>query len=140
MTRDELVLAALAPASGELHTPVQVQKLFFLIDQNVAHLIGGPFFDFEPYHYGPFDKSVYDELSHLAMRGLVDVTRSRWNSYRLTVQGQERGAAILESLDPKAANYIRTASKFVRDLSFTQLVAAIYRAYPAMRERSVFQG
>ena len=140
MTRQELVLAALSPAKGELYTPVQVQKLFFLIDENISRTVGGPHFHFEPYHYGPFDQTVYAELDRLARMGLVDVTRGRWNTYRLTLAGQAKGEELLNSLDAPAAAYIRSVSKFVRDLTFTQLVAAIYRAYPAMRERSVFQG
>jgi hypothetical protein len=42
-------------------------------------------------------------------------------------------------MDKKAIAYIRQASEFVRSLSFTQLVSAIYKAYPEMRENSVFQ-
>ena len=141
MTRQELVLAALSPAQGALHTPVQVQKLLFLIETNLVNLVDdGPHFHFEPYHYGPFDRAVYDELLRLSWQGYVDIMQDRWNSYRLTVEGQRQGERLLSTLDEQARDYITTISSFVRSLTFTQLVAAIYRAYPAMRERSVFQG
>jgi len=141
MTRQELVLAALSPAQGALHTPVQVQKLLFLIETNLVNLVDdGPHFHFEPYHYGPFDRAVYDELLRLSSQGYVDIMQDRWNSYRLTVEGQRQGERLLSTLDEQARDYITTISSFVRSLTFTQLVAAIYRAYPAMRERSVFQG
>ena len=58
MTRKEVVLAALAPAKHAPHSPVQVQKLIFLIDRNIPREVGGPHFDFQPYNYGPFDKAV----------------------------------------------------------------------------------
>ena len=45
MTRSEILLAGLA-AGGEnaTYTPVQVQKLFFLLDREASVALGGPFF------------------------------------------------------------------------------------------------
>lgn len=141
MNRRHLMLAALSVANGAMHTPVQVQKLFFLIDQEIADEVGGPHFEFEPYNYGPFDQEVYRELDVLAERGFVEmVPQSTWSSYRLTDEGQAAGEKYLAELkNKKAKSYIRQASEFVRSLSFTQLVSAIYKAYPEMRENSVFQ-
>jgi hypothetical protein len=142
-SRMDIVLAALSPAGGVPHTPVQVQKLLFLVDRNLASLIGGPKFNFEPYHYGPFDVAVYSTLQELAGQGLVEITRSsegNWREYRLTPEGQSCGAQVLAALDERARDYVQRVSEFVRKLSFTELVSAIYEAYPEMRERSVFQG
>ena len=61
LSRENLVLAAFASAGGRRHTPVQAQKLLFLLDREVPSL-GTPF-KFIPYHYGPFDPEVYDVLS-----------------------------------------------------------------------------
>ncbi len=140
MTRPDLMLATLSVANGGLYTPVQVQKLFFLMDREIPTLINGPRFHFEPYNYGPFDQAVYRELDKLHLCDMVQmVPQGSWSSYRLTKQGQDRGEECLKQLDPKAISYIRTASEFVRRLSFTELVSAIYKAYPQMRENSVFQ-
>jgi uncharacterized protein len=47
MDRQDLVLAALAAAGGNAtFAPVQIQKFFFLIDREGAHLFGGPHFNF----------------------------------------------------------------------------------------------
>ena len=141
-SREEIVLAALSPAGGVPHTPVQVQKLLFLVDRNLAPLIGGPKFNFEPYHYGPFDQEVYSTLGELARRGLVEITRSgngNWREYRLTPSGQSGAKDVLARLDQRAQDYLGKASSFVRSLSFTDLISAIYKAYPEMRARSVFQ-
>ena len=140
MDRKQVVLAALAPAMGGTHTPVQVQKILFLIDREIPKLIGGPVFHFEPYDYGPFDKDVYDELEALRKRGLVEVTEVRYRRYRLTDAGQEAGQKALASLGNAASNYIKNVSGFVRKLSFDQLVSAIYKAYPEMKANSVFKG
>jgi hypothetical protein len=64
MDRSSLVLAALAAAGGNAaFTPVQVQKLLFLIDREAGRLVGGPHFDFLPYDYGPFDRAVMIPLT-----------------------------------------------------------------------------
>jgi hypothetical protein len=140
MDRKEIVLAGLAPAKGAPHSPVQVQKLFFLIDKNISDLIDGPYFSFEPYNYGPFDSQVYFVLEELEDEGLVKITYdSTWRKYMLTKRGQELGDELLESLPEKARDFIERASQFVREHSFTQLVSAIYKAYPEMRANSVFQ-
>lgn len=137
--REQIVLAALAPAFGKQHTPVQVQKLLFLLDQEIPRLIGGPVFRFAPYDYGPFDKDVYDTLETLADSELIIV---QWDGtmrrFSLTPAGQDEGDRSLSKLDEKARDYIREASNFVRSLSFSQLVSAIYRAYPDMRVNSIF--
>ncbi len=134
------MLAALTPAEGKPYTPVQVQKLFFLIDRNIPAEIEGPRFSFEPYHYGPFDKNVYEDLERLATEGYVDVdSEGSCKAFRLTVRGQEHGERLFGDLPGKAQDYIRRASEFVRQLPFSRPVASIYRAYPEMRANSVFQ-
>jgi uncharacterized protein YwgA len=139
MDRKDFVLAILASGGcGVQYSPVQVQKLFFLIDREIPDLVEGPHFNFEPYNYGPFDKAVYDELEGLEDRGYVETTfQQTWRNYRLTADGQEKGEKILTSLDQQAQDYIKRASEFVRRLSFRQLVLAIYKAFPEMRENSV---
>lgn len=140
MERRELVLAALSVANGAVHTPVQLQKLFFLIDREIPSLVNGPHFQFHAYNYGPFDPSVYRELEVLELGNLAEaVPQDSWSGYRLTAEGQQLGQSYFNQLDEKARHYITQASEFVRKLSFTQLVSAIYKAYPEMRENSVFQ-
>lgn len=140
MEKKKLVLAALAAANGDAHTPVQVQKLFFLIDREIADLVGGPHFDFTPYDYGPFDRKVYEALEILTTQGLVEtIPEKTWKSFRLSPEGQRFGSEILSSLTKEAQDFIVKASEFVRSLTFQQLVAAIYKAYPEMRANSVFQ-
>jgi uncharacterized protein len=138
--RQDIVLAGLAPAKGRSHSPVQVQKLFFLIDRNVSDLIQGPLFAFTPYNYGPFDPAVYNELEALAAQGAIEIVPEyTWKRYALTAEGQAQGDHVLSQLHPKARDYIIRANTYVRSLGFTQLVSAIYKAFPETRVNSVFQ-
>lgn len=142
MDRQHIILAALA-AAGENATfsPVQVQKLFFLIDREASQLVGGPHFNFSAYDYGPFDRAVYDELDRLSIDGFMEIQSSgRYRKYVLTPKGYEAGVTRLQELPPKAYSFVRRAAKWVRELSFQQLVAAIYKRYPDMKVNSIFRG
>ncbi len=143
MDQKSIVLAALSPARGGTFSPVQVQKLLFLIDRNLGQRVEGPHFNFQPYDYGPFDSAVYGALSALAAAGLVEVLDEpgrSWKSYRLSDAGQAEGERILGAIgDTEASNYIAAVAAFVRRLSFTQLVSSIYKAYPDMKVNSVFR-
>lgn len=141
MDRSSIILAALAPGGGYRYSPVQVQKLMFLIDREIPNLVGGPHFAFRAYHYGPFDKRVYHSLDDLAQRGYVhiDDENSRRRTYTLTPEGVDAANAAFEGLNAQAQDFITRSSAFVRAHTFSQLVAAIYKAYPEMRENSVFQ-
>ncbi len=142
MDRRELVLAAMSPAHTGPFSPVQVQKLFFLLDRNIAEQINGPHFDFEPYDYGPFDKAVYDELGEMSDDGFVEIIEpgsfGSTRTYRLTSEGYETGKKSLDKLPETVQQYILEVVEFVRSLSFAQLVSAIYQAYPDTKVNSVF--
>lgn len=141
MTRNEILLAGLA-AGGEnaTYTPVQVQKLFFLLDKEAAAALGGPFFNFVPYDYGPFDQAVYAGLDDLARNGLALVqSTGRYRVYGLTQAGHQEGQRLLSVARPSARAYLSNVAGWVRSLSFQQLVAAIYSRYPEMKANSVFR-
>lgn len=142
MDKKEVILAVLATSDGAIHTPVQVQKLLFLIDKKIPNLISGPYFNFAPYAYGPFDVEIYNILEELGQEGEVEIIRNhslKWAKYRLTIKGQKKGEELLAAMDPKASEYIRELSVFVRGLSFAELISVIYQEYPEMKKNSVFE-
>jgi uncharacterized protein len=141
MTRSELVTLALGSAGGQTpFTPVQVQKLFFLIDREIGPQIGGPHFAFAPYDYGPFDGNVYRELEALCRQGLVHIEPAgSLKYYSLTGAGLAAANAISRNEDFRTRDYIQRAAVWVRSLGFADLVSAIYRKYPDMQVNSVFQ-
>ena len=62
MDREAFVLMALASGGEKIYSPVQVQKLLFLLDDNIPDIVEGPHFAFEPYDYGPFDTAFWNNL------------------------------------------------------------------------------
>lgn len=141
MNRQDVVLAVLAAGNGASHSPVQTQKLLFLLDAKIPERISGPHFNFRPYSYGPFDAAVYQELRQLADSGLAEsVQKAKYSVYRTTPEGQSRGERILDNLPSDVSDYIRRLSAWVRSLTFEQLVSTIYHRYPEMKVNSVFRG
>ena len=143
MNRRDAVLAVLAAADGRGYGPAQLQKALFLISRNAPDVFdAGRGFNFTPYDYGPFDRSVYDVADALASEGLCCVSRS-YNGYR-TYSANEEGLAagkrVLASLNEDKRSYIEEVSRWVRSLSFAQLVKSIYQAYPETRKNSIFVG
>jgi len=141
MNRDDFILGALASSPSATYSPVQVQKLLFLLDRKIPAHVGGPHFHFEPYHYGPFDKTIYRYLEVLEGKGAVEILRDddlRRRRYRLTAKGQSQGEQVLQALPDQIRDYVKEVAKFVRKASFAELVSAVYRAYPEMKANSIF--
>lgn len=138
----EMVLVALAGGgTNAVFSPVQIQKLLFLLDEKAANLLGGPHFNFVPYNYGPFDASIYSELDGLSEEGLVEINNSgRYRRYILTREGYKQGQHLLGQLEETASAYVTTLAEWVNGLGFQQLIATIYKHYPEMRKNSVFCG
>ena len=144
LDRHEMALVVLSLAEGAEFTPVQIQKALFLASEKVP----GGFkphsrYDFQPYDYGPFDQRVYSDVEWLAGHGLARIDQrpgSRWRTYAATETGLSQGERLTRDLSPEHLVVLKKIVKLVRNLSFNDLVSAIYRAYPAMRARSVFRG
>ena len=99
-------------------------------------------YDFQPYDYGPFDRTVYSDIEELEAEGLAQIRQqagSRWRTYMATPEGIERARQLAVYLTKSQQEVLERIVKLVRSLSFNDLVSAIYRAYPHMRERSVFR-
>src|SRR4051812_45945640 len=101
---DQYVLAVLSTSGLKPWTPVQLQKVFFLLDKNLGDAIGGPKFDFAAYDYGPFDADVYRQVDALQYEGRAQITKPQvggMRTYALTPEGQALGEAKLSSLEPR---------------------------------------
>ena len=139
MTREDYVLAVMSVAEGGSLSPVRVQKLFFLLDDKIPGKVGGPYFEFAPYDYGPFDANVYHVLESLKSKDLADIKKPEFSTpslYRLTVQGQKIGEEKFKSIPDDAQEYIVRLMEWIREKSFRQIVSSMYKYYPDMRTKS----
>ncbi len=143
LSHDEMALVVLSLANGQSFTPVQIQKALFLADDKVRGAFRADSrYNFEPYDYGPFDWQVYADAENLERRSLAQISQtfgSRWRTYAATAEGVTEGRRLASQLTDEQREMLDKIVKLVRNLSFNELVSAIYRAYPRMRERSVFR-
>lgn len=138
--RQRRLIATLVPAAGCDCTPVQVQKLTFLLDREIDG-DGWPLWDHQPYDYGPFDEVVYEELEVLEELGLVTINRPKdgLRSYRLTSAGQAIGRDELEQLEQTTRSTISKLCEWVCSQTFEKLIRSVYERFPEMAVRSVFK-
>lgn len=140
MDREDFLLSVLSAYPGAEYSPLQVQKLLFLADKNVGTRVGGPFFTFIPYHYGPFDSSLYGTLYDLSSRDLIEIRDEPgrlWSRYKLTPTGSALGQEKIEGLDESQRSYLTDLGRFVATSTFSQLLSAVYKAHPDMAVNSI---
>ncbi len=139
MKRDQVTLLMLISADGYSFTPVQIQKAMFILSKKMPNIFEEGHYNFKPYDYGPFDKEIYDDIRILAENGLAEITSNgRWNLYRATNEAIKESSYLIDTFKGEEYNYIKKVSNFVRGLSFAELVASIYKAYPEMKVNSIF--
>jgi len=142
MTRKDLLLLVLASAEGQSFSPVQLQKSLFLVRELMSNqLPDAEFYDFQPYHYGPFDKTIYSDAEISKREGLVNITPvpgQQWNRYSISAEGIIATQGF--QMSDKARRNVKKIVDWVRGMSFEQLISTIYKHYPRFKENSVFQG
>lgn len=132
MTKKDIILYVLSIASDNTLSPVQIQKLLFLIDKECN--IGKHFFKFVAYDYGPFDKTIYNELDELVKSDDVDVLISHGvRQYKLI----NHKITQLEFTDD-VSEKIKQLCEFVKSCSFKELLVDIYKKYPEMAKNTAF--
>jgi len=138
VTKREILLLVLEAAEESL-TPVQLQKSLFLVGRLMSKVVGDDFYHFEPYHYGPFNGTIYDDIRTEAANGFINVTTvpgQRWSCYSISNKGREEAAQVQAS--EKSRKNIKKIVTWVMGMTFEKLVATIYRLYPEFKENSVF--
>lgn len=145
MNRHDVVLAVLACAEdGHTYSPVQIQKALFILSEEASDIFDADSkFNFQAYDYGPFDKDVYAELEALSREELVEIgvnPQLTRKTYAVSPEGRRIADALNAGLSEDQIKFMTKVSSFVRRLSFSDLVSAIYEAYPDMKENSIFVG
>lgn len=143
LSREDVALIVLSLAGTKEFTPAQIQKALFLASDKVPGVFApGSSYDFQPYDYGPFDAGVYSDVEQLEREGFAQITQpplTRWKNYSATQSGVERGFQLSKAVPIHDLDILEKIVVLVRSMTFNELISAVYRAYPHMRERSVFR-
>ena len=143
MNRKQMLLLIVNAGAGKPLTPVQLQKSVFLVGESGLADVPQPFYEFEPYDYGPFDVAIYHDADFLQQEGLVTRVPSptgTWTDTTISVEGQQSCESLKTQIPKETVTYISEIVAWVQNQTFRQLIANIYKLYPAYRENSVFQG
>ena len=140
--KTDWLLATLNAAGNKGLSPVQFQKSVFLLAQQLfGPHSGAYFYKFIPYNYGPFCMDIYKDAEHLASQGMIEINREgrSWPEYRITPSGQAYVVQLRPLIPMQVQDYMQRVVQWTQNLSFPELVRAIYQTYPEYRSRSVFQ-
>jgi len=141
MDKSDWTLLVIAAAGGDTLTPIQLQKALFLIGNTMPTVDEGDFYVFRPYNYGPFCQNIYSDAEHLYADGLINIVsipNQSWSNYSVTETGLARAKMLSSQLDDPQFNYLSSLVKWVKGLSFEQLLSFVYEKYPKFAENSVF--
>ena len=125
-------------------SPVQLQKTLFLLGKKMPKAVGESFYSFQPYNYGPFDRTIYTDAQRLADKGQIQIERranESFDRYVITRDGEVDISRLAHYEAKDVSVYLREKLvPWIQAQTFESLVSAIYAEYPDMREHSVFQG
>ena len=142
MERRDWALLTLAAAEGAELTPVQLQKVLFLLGERQRDKVGRGFYAFRPYNFGPFSADVYSDAGQLEREGLAVIDRGapgrNWSLYAATPAGVARAREVAQQAPEGLPDYVGRLVQWARSLTFQELVSAVYAAYPAQRANSIF--
>jgi len=120
LTRQKALLQLVRLAGGEIERLV-LTKWAFLVRHEASSRGGDSFYDFVPYHYGPFSFSLYQEAEKLVSYGyLREKTSSSW------ALGDVEAPPVDERLSRELASVFGRFSQS----SVDELLDYVYETYP----------
>jgi len=160
---DDLILlllgapTAVGTAQDRVNGITRLEKLLFLADQEqqVQRDVADPLV-FEPYHYGPYSKKVYEAVELLEEAGLIGEERSIDDStfdeaeevesdvseegpierrFYLTDQGRAVAQLLLQQ-NPGTAAALSHVKDTYASMPLAQLIRYVYRKYEPFTVRS----
>lgn len=139
-------LALLDTMGGELEGKTRLQKLAFLLDEDE---LGDRFdaYTFRKYDYGPFSKTLLDNIEALERKGLVEISQQRTvggntrHDYQLTDLGEDIVSELADR-NGDEAKIFEAAKKVVLehgDRPLRDLIEHVYEEHPKYTKNSVYQ-
>ena len=147
--RQQVVLALLNEQLGRGRggvTQTQMMKYTFLTQKRGGRKAGvNRLYQFQPYHFGPFDKKVYADLKTLTSKGLIQIERrskitrpgGEFTLIRLTAEGVQIADGVTAQLDAKLRQTIKSVITEFGHLTHDQLLKRVYQLYPRYATKSV---
>jgi len=138
-TTKKLVLLVLGLADGHIDTDTRMQKLAFLVNQEVFNWT-----KFEADKFGVYSKELMKAVDKLEKEGkLIYVWDNDGVSrYYLTEKGKQEVKKLLEQLKEENEDKLRKAMEIIqkhRNDPISYLVAFVYKNYPEYNKKSIIK-
>ncbi len=130
----DVLFAIVASAGGQEIDLVQLQKIAFLVSEKFGEELVN-FYTFRKYHYGPFCHDIYNDLNLLHWSGFIQSKEGNQKTYSIAHQLELENFSLPAAL----GQYIRETVTWVLDMSFNELLGAIYYLFPEYHENSAFR-
>ena len=140
MKRTDLLLKIIVAAEGEPVTPVQLQKVAFLVGEKFPSELPNDYYDFEPFHYGPFCVDLYRDAEALEREGLVLINTNHSGGWKEFSASFRSATADLSFIPQHISEFIDTKLRWAKEAGFQEVIRAIYNEYPKFRVNGIFQG
>jgi len=150
MHRKLLPLALMyADSQGTIEGRTRLQKMVFLLEQELKEQperpIDGDGYNFIPYDYGPFSRSLYDDIDWMSEEGLVNDSKEEMEdgqvkyNYEITEQGKEFVENQLPTQEGQLISELaRNIEGEYNDVLLSNLIEEVYSEYPEYAENSVW--
>ena len=137
-SRSDILLAIIAAADGEQLSRVQLQKVAFLVSEEFKGRLPADFYTFDKHNYGPFCIDIYNDTEMLLYWGWIRTNPAAERGSE-TYSISERFNLDGFQFDEDIKRFIKDTVAWVVDMSFGELVRAVYLLYPEFLERSKFE-
>lgn len=121
LNRQKLVLDLLRQA-GRPVTKLELVKWAFVLSRETATRGGASFYEFLPYHFGPYSFSLQREIDNLVEEGVITATETTWSC-----DSSKTASDLSENLKQDVR---RIVARF-KFCSPTEVMDYVYRRYPA---------
>jgi len=133
LIRERTTRAEKAAHAAVLVTALMKYAFLFQMEGNGRR----QFYQFVPYHYGPFAKEIYDDLERLKADGLVSVDNDTdEDKTRITLADPARTDAVLADLPDDLKEDVAAIIDAYGDFDHNALLKTVYEKYPAYAKKS----
>ncbi len=93
------------------------------------------FYNFVPYHYGPFAQEIYSDLENLQQQGLVTIEENDEKT-RISLTAPHRAEQALQELPEDLRHDVAAIVEAYGNLDHEGLLKVVYERYPAYAKKS----
>ncbi|NLX99285.1 MAG: DUF4065 domain-containing protein [Rhodopirellula sp.] len=111
-----------------------MMKLMFLIQMKGT--AKRRFYEFVPYHYGPFAKELYADLEKLQEDGLISIDNGEEDKTKITLADPAKAKELTDQLPEELREDVQAIIDEYGALKHNELLDRVYEEFPAYAKKS----